>query len=135
LNGTLVSTGGSDPSVTVYWGTTDRGEVTYGWNGGNHPFGTQSAGALAHTISGLSPPTTTFYYRFRAVNSAGTAWTEAQSFQTLADVFNIDVRDTRANIVARTGDATGVIAFVTSGDNQYDIMVYDGTNWQIYYNN
>ena len=48
--------------------------------------------------------------------------------------FNIDVRDTRANIVSRTGDAVGVIAFVTSGDNQYDLMVYDGTNWQIYEN-
>ena len=48
--------------------------------------------------------------------------------------FNIDVRDTRANIVARTGDATGVIAFVTTGANQYDIMVFDGTRWQIYEN-
>jgi hypothetical protein len=47
--------------------------------------------------------------------------------------FNIDVRDTRANIVARVGDAVGVIAFVTTGANQYDIMVYDGTNWQIYF--
>lgn len=48
--------------------------------------------------------------------------------------FNIDVRDTRANIVARSGDPVGVIAFVTSGDNQYDIMVYDGADWQIYFN-
>lgn len=48
--------------------------------------------------------------------------------------FNIDVRDTRANIVARAGDPVGVIAFVTSGDNQYDIMVYDGADWQIYFN-
>jgi hypothetical protein len=49
--------------------------------------------------------------------------------------FNIDVQDTRANIIARSGDAVGVIAFVTTGANQYDIMVYDGTFWQIYYNN
>lgn len=48
--------------------------------------------------------------------------------------FNISIRDTRANILARTGDAVGVIAFVTSGANQYDLMVFDGTNWQIYYN-
>ena len=52
----------------------------------------------------------------------------------VASGFNIDVRDTRANIVARSGDAVGVIAFVTSGANQYDIMVYDGTVWQIYNN-
>lgn len=48
--------------------------------------------------------------------------------------FNIDIRDTRANIVARSGDPVGVVAFVTSGDNQYDLMVYDGTDWQIYEN-
>jgi hypothetical protein len=47
--------------------------------------------------------------------------------------FNIDVRDTLANIRARTGDAVGVIAFVTTAPNQYDILVYDGTHWQIYY--
>ena len=48
--------------------------------------------------------------------------------------FNIDIRDTRANIVARSGDPAGTNAFVTSGDNQFDLMVYDGTNWQIYFN-
>lgn len=51
-----------------------------------------------------------------------------------ASGFNIDVRDTRANIVAMVAPATGVIAFVTTGVNQYDLMVYDGTNWQIYEN-
>ena len=48
--------------------------------------------------------------------------------------FNIDVRDTKANILSRTGDAVGVIAFVTTGANQDDLLVYDGTNWQIYNN-
>ena len=131
MNGTLVSTGGSDPTVTLYWGTSDRGPVSWGWNGGNNAFGTQSAGALAYTASGLSP-TTTFYYRFRAVNSAGTAWTEAQSFQTLADSFNIDIQEIEATILVRTGDAVGVIAY---GTDTSELYVYDGTNWQIYSNN
>jgi hypothetical protein len=48
--------------------------------------------------------------------------------------FNIDLRDTFTNIVTRTGDPVGVIAFVTSGDNQYDILVFNGFNWQIYNN-
>ena len=48
--------------------------------------------------------------------------------------FNIDIQDTRANILARSGDAVGVIAFVTTAPNQYDILVYDGTNWQTYEN-
>jgi hypothetical protein len=45
--------------------------------------------------------------------------------------FNIDLRDTEANIVVRTSDATGVIAF---GTDTYDLYVFNGFNWQIYNN-
>ena len=45
--------------------------------------------------------------------------------------FNIDVRATKATILARSGDATGVIAY---GTDTYDLYVYDGTNWQTYEN-
>jgi len=62
----------------------------------------------------------------------GSAW-RTWNFNVTAG-FNIDVRDTRANIVARSGDSVGTIALVTSGANQYDLMVYDGVNWQIYFN-
>jgi hypothetical protein len=46
--------------------------------------------------------------------------------------FNIDIRDTQANIYARSGDATGVIAF---GTDTYDLYVFGGSQWQIYLNN
>jgi hypothetical protein len=45
--------------------------------------------------------------------------------------FNIDVRATKTTILARTGDAVGVIAY---GTDTYDLYVYDGTNWQTYLN-
>ena len=45
--------------------------------------------------------------------------------------FNIDIRDTEANIVVRTSDATGVIAY---GTDTYDLYVFNGFNWQIYNN-
>jgi hypothetical protein len=45
--------------------------------------------------------------------------------------FNIDVRATKATILARSGDAVGVIAY---GTDTYDLYVYDGTNWQTYEN-
>ena len=45
--------------------------------------------------------------------------------------FRIDVLDTHANILARTGDAVGVIAY---GTDTEDIYVYDGASWQIYQN-
>ena len=45
--------------------------------------------------------------------------------------FNIDVRETEATILARTGDDVGVIAF---GTDTHDLYVYDGTAWQKYEN-
>ena len=45
--------------------------------------------------------------------------------------FNISLRDTHSNIIARTGDATGTVAFGTDTD---DLYVYDGSHWQIYFN-
>ena len=50
----------------------------------------------------------------------------------IASGFNIDVRDTHANILARSGDSTGTIAF---GTDTLDLYVYDGAFWQIYNNN
>ena len=45
--------------------------------------------------------------------------------------FNIDVRETEATILARTGDAVGAIAY---GTDTYDLYVYDGSAWQTYEN-
>lgn len=56
-------------------------------------------------------------------------------YPAAAGGFNIDIQDTKANILARTGDDAGTIAFVTSGDNQYDFLVYDGSiRWFIFAN-
>jgi len=43
--------------------------------------------------------------------------------------FNIEIRELEATIFARTGDATGVIAY---GTDTQDLYVYDGAVWQIY---
>jgi hypothetical protein len=56
---------------------------------------------------------------------------DAQQGGGASSGFNIDVRDTHANILARSGDATGVIAF---GTDTLDLYVFDGTNWQLYEN-
>lgn len=45
--------------------------------------------------------------------------------------FNIDIRANQATIIARTGDAVGVIAY---GTDTYDLYVYDGSAWQRYEN-
>lgn len=50
---------------------------------------------------------------------------------TLAQTFTASILDTEANILARTGDSTGTVAYAT--DNQR-IYVFNGSNW-IYFNN
>ena len=46
--------------------------------------------------------------------------------------FNIATRDTESNILARTGDAVGTIAFGTDTNSLY---IYDGLVWVEYDNN
>jgi hypothetical protein len=43
----------------------------------------------------------------------------------------VTVQDTLANILLLT-PAVGVIAFVNSGSTKGDLLIYDGTHWQIY---
>jgi hypothetical protein len=46
--------------------------------------------------------------------------------------FNIDINTlSEANVLARTGDATGVIALAT---DTFNILVKSATGWQIYEN-
>ncbi len=48
---------------------------------------------------------------------------------TVAGGFNIEIRDTQANILARSGDAAGVIAFAT---DTFNYLVTDGKDfWAI----
>jgi len=48
-----------------------------------------------------------------------------------ASGFNIDIHATEAVILARTGDATGVIGLAT---DTFNILVKSATGWQIYEN-
>ena len=66
--------------------------------------------------SGLKRPAFGTLYGFDAQGGAVTG-------------FNVDIRDTHSNILARSGDAVGVIAF---GTDTYDYYVADGNNnWAI----
>ena len=62
----------------------------------------------------------------------GTAATISGVPAAAAGGFNIDINTlTEANILARTGDATGVIGLAT---DTFNILVKSATGWQIYEN-
>ena len=81
VGGHIVSTGGDDPDVMLYWGTVDVMTNAGAWENAI-PFGKQ-ARFYSTPLDGLEPDTTYFYRSF-ATNNLGTAWAEdTASFSTL----------------------------------------------------
>ena len=71
LNGDITSAGGDPPTVTIYYGTSDGGDVTGNWQF-TTAIGAQE-GSFSQLVTNLLP-TTTYYFRAFAQNSAGSAW-------------------------------------------------------------
>ena len=82
LNGEVTSTGGENPSVTVYYGTTDGGTTPGSW--ANHvDLGAKGQEIFSTDVSNLTP-NTSYYYRCYAINSAGPDWADTSAqFTTL----------------------------------------------------
>ncbi|MDG2122662.1 MAG: cadherin domain-containing protein, partial [Verrucomicrobiales bacterium] len=72
IGGTLSSTGGQRPAVTVYWGTTNAGTDAGSWQNAS-PLGSLAAGQFAAHPSHLLPETT-YFFTARATNTAGSTW-------------------------------------------------------------
>ncbi len=82
LRGEITQTGTNPPTVTLFYGVADGGTNPAAWaTSANH--GVQS-GEFSRFVSGLSP-NTAYFFRWRAVNASGTAWSEAAAtFTTTA---------------------------------------------------
>jgi hypothetical protein len=82
LNGQIISTGGSSPQVTIYYGQTNGATTAGGW-ANSVTLGTQT-GTFGSVVSGLMT-NTTYYFTASASNSAGISWAAPSlSFSTLA---------------------------------------------------
>ncbi len=77
LNGTLVSTGGSTTTVTIYHGPSDGGTTPANWAGSLN-LGTRPLGNFGGAISGL-PTGSVRYFRAFASNATGGAWASVTS--------------------------------------------------------
>ncbi len=115
LGGTL--TAGIEAAVIVFWGSDPNA-----WSGTN-ALGTRPEGSFTSAVSGLTP-TTAYYYRGFASNTAGSAWSEVVPFTTLA-VAQPVITATGASAV----DASAVVlnGTLTEGGGAA-IVIYWGTN-------
>lgn len=89
LRGEVTAIGGDAPVVTLFYGTANGGTNPVAWTSSVN-LGIQS-GDFSQFVSGLSPQTT-YYFRSRAVNAAGTSWASSSaSFATTPLVPNTAV--------------------------------------------
>jgi len=83
LNGEVTNNGGENPTVHIYWGTSD-GETTPGDWDHDENLGVKAVDTFYKDISGLTRGTK-YYYRCYAENSGGSAWSNAVEFTTLLE--------------------------------------------------
>jgi len=98
LNGEVTSTGGENPTVHIYWGTSDGGTTPGSW-ANDVNLGAKAAGTFYTDISSLSNGTT-YYYRCYATNSGGSDWADATSSfvaQTTQKLLGADDTTTTTN--------------------------------------
>ena len=125
LRGEVIDTGGATPSVTIYWGDNDAGTSTGSWDNAIN-LGDQ-AGPFSTVITGLTP-STTYYFRAFATNTAGNDWANStSSFTTQAPPNLPSVVNAAATGVGFVeADLNGIVTS-TGGENP-NVTIYYGDN-------
>ncbi|MCA9262763.1 MAG: lamin tail domain-containing protein [Planctomycetales bacterium] len=123
IGGSVVTTGGELPNVTIYWGDNDGGTDASGWD---HSIDLgQQGGSYTATLSDLSS-STSYFYRSFAENSAGSDWADTTTSFTTTTVTAPSVFSTAAsNIAGYSASLNGIV--VNSGGEAPLVTIYYGT--------
>lgn len=124
LGATVTDTGGEPPTVTIFYGTVDGGTTSGAWTS-SIALGAQSGSATGNAI-GLAQ-NATYYFRGRAVNSAGTAWapnsgTFTTGTATAPTVLNLPP----TNILGNSANLRGQVT--ATGNQPPSVTIYYGTS-------
>ena len=123
LGGQVTLIGGATPAITLFYGPTDGGTNAALW-AQNTPLGLQQ-GSFTQAVTGLTP-NTVYYFRARAVNSAGTNWAQPSgTFSTLAltlpVVTNLPASDVQGTFATLNGQ------IISPGGEVPAVIFYYGT--------
>ncbi len=88
LNGEITDTGNENPTVVVFYGTSDGGAVAASWSN-NATIGVEALGTFYYDV-GILTQNTLYYYRMRAVNSANTTWAASSANFTTTNIAALD---------------------------------------------
>jgi len=119
LEGTVTNTGSDTPTLTFYFGTNDGGTNPAAWER-NTSAGSDS-GEFSQAVSLLTPETT-YYFRARAQNSAGTSWApDTLSFTTTAaTALGVVINEVHYDADPKT-EAAEFVELYNAGDLQVDL--------------
>ena len=81
VKGYVTDIGSNNPTVTIYYGRWDQGNTETGWEYFIN-CGVKGLGEFTQAITNLLP-NTYYYWRFKAVNLGGTAWSWYESSPTV----------------------------------------------------
>ena len=121
----VTSTGGEDPTLTLYWDTVDRGANLAAW-ANSESLGVVGLGTHEQSITSLIP-STQYFYRARAVNAAGASWSDsADSFTTLMALPPGVVNSPATNVTATTATLRGSVT--STGNQTPTVTIFYGDN-------
>ena len=122
LAGTITDNGNEDPEVTLHYGTTDGGTDSAAWSNSVN-LGNQAA-EFTTTVDGLSPDTS-YFYRWQATNSAGTAWSSVTGPFRTSPLTQAQLEtDAAQSIQAFSATITGHVTDI--GSNAPQVVLYFG---------
>jgi hypothetical protein len=85
INGDLTDSGGENSTITAYYGASDGGTTPASWTYNCAPTSPAQPQGVASFYADISSLTSgqKYYFKFKAVNSSGTAWSSTLNFTTL----------------------------------------------------
>ena len=107
IQGTVISTGGQNPGVFLYYDNDGGGETAAEWANPPKSIGNRGVGTIYYDLDGLNAGTE-YFFRFNASNGGGTDWA-----------------DTVLSFTTAPGEATGY-----QPENGADVPIFVELDWQ-----